>query len=79
MLETRLIREVRARQEAAAQDELTELIAELVAEMFPELLMASLKQPAVRTALCNIIAAARRESPSPPAARRSAARGVRRA
>ena len=79
MLETRLIRQVRARQEAEADDELVELVTDLIVGMFPELLTAALKQPEVRTALCNIIAADRRgPSPPPPAARRSAARGARR-
>ena len=74
MLETRLIREVRARQEAAAQDELVELLAEAL----PELLMAALKQPAIRTAICNIVAADRRSTSTPPA-RRSIPKGGRRA
>ena len=58
MLETRLIRNVRARQEAAAADAL----ADLLTEMFPDLLMAALKQPEVRTAICNIVAADRRST-----------------
>lgn len=79
MLETGLIRHVRTRQEVAAQDELVELIAELVVEMFPDLLAAALKQPEVRAAIAAIATADRRGAPSPPpVARRSAARGARR-
>lgn len=80
MLPTRVIRQVRARQEAAAEDDLVELVTDTVVEMFPELLMGALEQPEVRAALLSIVLAARRGvRPSPPpAARRSAARGVRR-
>lgn len=79
MLETRLIRAVRARQEAVAAEELVELIAEVVTGLFPELLTDALKQPEVRTAISNIVADRRGITPSPPpAARRSAARGARR-
>lgn len=78
MLETRLIRAVRARQDAAAQDDLVLLIA----DVFPELLLAALRQPEVRAAIASIVAAERRPSTPPPprsaAALRSAARGGRR-
>lgn len=77
MLQTRLIREVRARQDAVAQDELAELIVEVLGEAFPDLLTAAFKQPEVRTAICNIVAADRR-SAIPPAPRRSNPRGGRR-
>jgi hypothetical protein len=80
VLETRLIREVRARQESSATEELVELVVDIVAGMFPDLLTDALKRPEVRTAINNIVAIERRAAaPQPPsAARRSAARGVRR-
>jgi len=79
VLETSLIRQVRARQEAAAEDELVELVTDVVVGMFPELLMTALEQPEVRAALLSVVTARRGASPSPPpAARRSAARGGRR-
>jgi len=79
VLETSLIRQVRARQEAAAEDELVELVTDVVVGMFPELLMAALEQPEVRAALQSAATVRRSARPSPPpAARRSAARGGRR-
>lgn len=67
MLETRLIRNVRARQEAEA----AEALAEVVAGMLPELLLEAFKFPQVRTAICNIVAADRRSSQPPASPRRA--------
>jgi hypothetical protein len=81
VLETRLIRQVRTRQEADAADELVEIVADRVAEQLPELLLAALARPEVRAALLALVATERRTAPvppPPPAARRSAARGARR-
>lgn len=80
MLETRLIRAVRARQEASAAEDLVELVLDTVVEIFPELLTEALKRPEVRAAINNIVTAEHRTAtPAPPvAARRSAARGARR-
>jgi hypothetical protein len=61
MLETALVRAVRARQEADA----TETELELLAELFRDWLFEALKTPEVRTAICNIVAADTRPKPKP--------------
>jgi hypothetical protein len=52
-----------------ATDELAEVITDVVAEIFDELLIEALKQPDIRTAISNLVSASKR-----PAATRMPAR-----
>lgn len=58
-------------------DALAEVITDVVAEIFDELLIQALKQPDIRTAISNLVSASKRPSATRMPARASAVKAAR--
>jgi len=77
-MQARMLARRAAEREQDDTDQLVEVITDVVAEIFDELLLAALKQPDVRTAISNLVSVSKRPAANRMPVRAAAVKAARR-